>query len=191
MTLSWFGIVRLGIVQMALGSIIAIASSTFNRVMVVELSLLQVIPGLLLALHYFIQITRPNWGFLSDRGGNRVFWIIIGISILGIGSVLACFGIKYFMVNYYLGIFISVLAYSLIGIGVGAAGTSLLALIATNTPNHRKAAAATITWIMMIFGAAITAIIVGKIIDPYSIGKLIRIITYMSILLFFFSIIAL
>ena len=92
MTLSWFGIVRLGIVQMALGSIIAIASSTFNRVMVVELSLLQVIPGLLLALHYFIQITRPNWGFLSDRGGNRVFWIIIGISILGIGSVLACFG---------------------------------------------------------------------------------------------------
>ena len=87
MTLSWFGIVRLGIVQMALGSIIAIASSTFNRVMVVELSLLQVIPGLLLALHYFIQITRPNWGFLSDRGGNRVFWIIIGISILGIGSV--------------------------------------------------------------------------------------------------------
>ena len=191
MTLSWFGIVRLGIVQMALGSIIAIASSTFNRVMVVELSLLQVIPGLLLALHYFIQITRPNWGFLSDRGGNRVFWIIIGISILGIGSVLACFGIKYFMVNYYLGIFISVLAYSLIGLGVGAAGTSLLALIATNTPNHRKAAAATITWIMMIFGAAITAIFVGQIIDPYSIGKLIRIVTYLSIFWFVFSIIAL
>ena len=62
MTLSWTGIVRLGLVQMALGSIVAIAASTFNRVMVVELSLLQVIPGLLLALHYFVQISRPNWG---------------------------------------------------------------------------------------------------------------------------------
>ena len=97
MTFSWLSIIRLGLVQMALGSIIAIAASTFNRVMVVELSLLQVVPGLLLALHYFVQITRPNWGFLSDRGGNRTFWIMTGICILGIGSILACFGIKYFL----------------------------------------------------------------------------------------------
>ena len=184
MTLSWTGIVRLGLVQMALGSIVAIAASTFNRVMVVELSLLQVIPGLLLALHYFVQISRPNWGFLSDRGGNRTFWIMVGIGILGIGSILACLGIKYFPVNYGLGTMISIVAYCLIGLGVGAAGTSLLALIATNTADNRKAAAATITWIMMIFGAAITAIVVGEIIDPYSIGKLIRIVSSLSIFWF-------
>tara|TARA_B100001250_G_scaffold412172_1_gene442690 strand:- start:264 stop:1523 length:1260 start_codon:yes stop_codon:yes gene_type:complete len=176
---------------MALGSIIAIAASTFNRVMVVELSLLQVVPGLLLALHYFVQITRPNWGFLSDRGGNRTFWIMTGICILGIGSILACFGIKYFPSNYYIGSIISIIAYCLIGLGVGASGTSLLALIATNTRDNRKAAAATITWIMMIFGAAITAIIVGKIIDPYSITKLIKIVTFLSIFWFMVSGIAL
>ena len=191
MNLSWFSIVRLGIVQMALGSIIAIAASTFNRVMVVELSLLQIVPGLLLALHYFIQITRPNWGFLSDKGGNRTFWIIVGIGILGIGSILACFGIKYFLFNYYLGFMISILAYCFIGLGVGAAGTSLLALIATNTTEHRKAAAATITWIMMIFGAAATAIIVGEIIDPYSISKLIKIVLMLSLFWFVMSGIAL
>ncbi len=181
MALTWFGIFRLGFVQMALGSIVAIAASTFNRVMVVELSLLQVVPGLLLALHYFVQITRPNWGFLSDKGGNRTFWIMAGIGILGFGSVLACVGIKFFATNYYLGTLISVLAYSFIGLGVGAAGTSLLALIATSTEDNRKAAAATITWIMMIFGAAATAIIVGKIIDPYSINKLIRIVLILSL----------
>jgi len=191
MTFSWLSIIRLGLVQMALGSIIAIAASTFNRVMVVELSLLQVVPGLLLALHYFVQITRPNWGFLSDRGGNRTFWIMTGICILGIGSILACFGIKYFPSNYYIGSIISIIAYCLIGLGVGASGTSLLALIATNTRDNRKAAAATITWIMMIFGAAITAIIVGKIIDPYSITKLIKIVTFLSIFWFMVSGIAL
>ena len=92
MYLSWFGIIRLGFIQMALGSLVSIAASTFNRVMVVELSLLQIIPGLLLALHYFIQISRPNWGFLSDKGGNRTFWIITGVIILCLGSILACLG---------------------------------------------------------------------------------------------------
>ena len=157
MYLSWFGIIRLGFIQMALGSLVSIAASTFNRVMVVELSLLQIIPGLLLALHYFIQISRPNWGFLSDKGGNRTFWIIIGVIILCLGSILACIGILLIPENYLFGLTISIFAYILIGIGVGASGTSLLAFLATRTDNSKKAAAATITWIMMIFGAAFTA----------------------------------
>ena len=168
MYLSWFGIIRLGFIQMALGSLVSIAASTFNRVMVVELSLLQIIPGLLLALHYFIQISRPNWGFLSDKGGNRTFWIITGVIILCLGSILACLGILLIPKNYLLGLVLSIFAYTLIGIGVGASGTSLLAFLATRTDYNKKAAAATITWIMMIFGAAFTAIFVGKIIDPVS-----------------------
>ena len=166
---------------MALGSLVSIAASTFNRVMVVELSLLQIIPGLLLALHYFIQISRPNWGFLSDKGGNRTFWIIIGVIILCLGSILACIGILLIPENYLFGLTISIFAYTLIGIGVGASGTSLLAFLATRTDNNKKAAAATITWIMMIFGAAFTAIFVGKIIDPYSVEKLLKIVTIISL----------
>ena len=181
MYLSWLGIIRLGFVQMALGSLVSIAASTYNRVMVVELSMLQIIPGLLLALHYFIQISRPNWGFLSDKGGNRTFWIAIGIIILCLGSILACIGIMLIPFNYLLGLVLSIIAYSLIGIGVGASGTSLLAFLATRTDHNRKAAAATITWIMMIFGAAFTAILVGKIIDPYSIEKLLKIVGFMSL----------
>ena len=181
MYLSWFGIIRLGFIQMALGSLVSIAASTFNRVMVVELSLLQIIPGLLLALHYFIQISRPNWGFLSDKGGNRTFWIITGVIILCLGSILACLGILLIPKNYLLGLVLSIFAYTLIGIGVGASGTSLLAFLATRTDYRKKAAAATITWIMMIFGAAFTAIFVGKIIDPYTIEKLLKIVTFISL----------
>ena len=64
MTLSWVQIVRLGLVQMCLGAIVVLTTSTLNRLMVVELALPAVLPGLLVALHYGIQITRPNWGFL-------------------------------------------------------------------------------------------------------------------------------
>ena len=47
MTLSWLSIFRLGLVQMCLGAIVVLTTSTLNRVMVVELALPAVLPGLL------------------------------------------------------------------------------------------------------------------------------------------------
>ena len=57
--LGWFGIVRLGFVQAALGAIVVLVTSTLNRVMVVELALPAVVPGALVALHYAVQVLRP------------------------------------------------------------------------------------------------------------------------------------
>ena len=53
---------------MAIGAIVVLMTSTLNRLMIVELALPAVLPGCLVALHYGIQITRPNWGFRSDTG---------------------------------------------------------------------------------------------------------------------------
>ena len=82
MKLGWFQIVRLGLVQMCLGAVVVLTTSTLNRLMVVELALPAVLPGLLVALHYGIQITRPNWGFRSDTKGNRTTFIIGGMAAL-------------------------------------------------------------------------------------------------------------
>ena len=79
MTLSWLSIVRLGLVQLALGAIVVLTTSTLNRLMVVELALPATLPGFLVALHYGIQITRPTWGFRSDTLGNRTPWIIVSL----------------------------------------------------------------------------------------------------------------
>lgn len=176
MTLSWFQIVRLGLVQMALGAIVVLTTSTLNRLMVVELSLPAVLPGLLVALHYGIQMTRPKWGFASDAGGQRTRWIIGGMVALAVGALLAAFGVLVLGANFALGMAISIVAYALIGLGVGASGTSLLALLATTTEPRRRAAAATITWLMMIFGIAVTAGVVGSMLDPYTPALLIRIV---------------
>ena len=51
MTLGWLSIFRLGLVQMCLGAIVVLTTSTLNRLMVVELALPAVLPGLLVALH--------------------------------------------------------------------------------------------------------------------------------------------
>ena len=176
MTLSWFQIFRLGLVQMALGAIVVLTTSTLNRLMVVELALPAVLPGLLVALHYGIQMTRPHWGFASDVGGHRTRWIVRGMVVLALGAMLAAFGVLVLENAFGLGMVLSVVAYALIGLGVGASGTSLLALLATTTAPHRRAAAATITWLMMILGIALTAGIVGVMLDPYSPALLIRIV---------------
>ena len=176
MTLSWFQIVRLGFVQMALGAIVVLTTSTLNRVMVVELALPAILPGLLVGLHYGIQLTRPHWGFYSDAGGRRTRWIIGGMVALATGAFLAAVALPVFPQSFLAGLLLSILAYAMIGLGVGASGTSMLALLATTTRPDRRAAAATITWLMMIFGIAATAGIVGQLIDPYTPAKLIRIV---------------
>jgi BCD family chlorophyll transporter-like MFS transporter len=176
MTLGWLSIFRLGLVQMCLGAVVVLTTSTLNRLMVVEMALPAVLPGLLVALHYAIQITRPNWGYRSDTGGSRTRWIIGGMAALSTGAFLAAFGVVLFEVSFAIALSLSIFAYVLIGLGVGSSGTSLLALLATATEPRRRAAAATITWLMMIFGIAVTAGTVGAFLDPYSPDLLLRIV---------------
>jgi MFS transporter, BCD family, chlorophyll transporter len=121
---------------MALGAIVVLTTSTLNRLMVVELALPAVLPGMLVALHYGIQITRPNWGFLSDTGGRRTLFIIGGMAALGAGALTAAFGHRGVRESFAAGLAISIAAYALIGLGVGASGTALLALLATATAPH-------------------------------------------------------
>ena len=180
MSLSWTGIVRLGLVQMCLGAIVVLMTSTLNRLMIVELALPAVLPGALVALHYGIQITRPNWGFLSDTGGHRTRWIIGGMAALAGGAFLAALAIPVLEHRFAAGLLLAMVAYALIGLGVGASGTSLLALLAATTAPHRRPAAATITWLMMIFGIAVTATVVGRFLDPYSHARMLQIVAIVT-----------
>src|SRR6056297_1184202 len=113
---------------------------------------------------------------MSDAGGHRTRWIIGGMIVLALGALGASYGVVLFDTSFAAGLSLSILAYAMIGLGAGASGTSLLALLATATAPHRRAAAATITWLMMIFGIAATAGTVGAFLDPYSPALLLKIV---------------
>lgn len=176
MTLGWTQIIRLGLVQMCLGAVVVLTTSTLNRLMTVELALPAVLPGALVALHYGIQISRPAWGLRSDTRGNRTRFIIGGMAVLSGGAFLAALAVVWMAGAFWPGLALSVLAYAMIGLGVGASGTSLLALLATATAPRRRAAAATITWLMMVLGIALTAGTVGALLDPYGPARLLAIV---------------
>jgi BCD family chlorophyll transporter-like MFS transporter len=174
--LSWFGIVRLGLVQTALGGVVVLCTSTINRAMVVELTLPATLPGLLVALHYAMQMLRPRMGHGSDSGGRRTPWIIGGMAVLALGGAAAGLATAIMQEHFALGVMLAATAFVMIGAGVGAAGTSLLTLLAGEVAPARRAAAGTIVWLMMILGFAITAGIAGRLLDPFSPERLFAVV---------------
>lgn len=170
--LGWPGIVRLGLVQSAIGAMTMLATSLLNRVMVVEYALPAALPAGLVAWHYAVQLSRPIWGHGSDRGRRRTPWIIGGLGVLAIGVLLAVDATTMLSSHRGAGLLLAVMAFAMIGAGVGASGTSLLALLATRVEPARRASAASITWIMMILGIVVTAGVAGGLIDPFSPQRL-------------------
>lgn len=187
----WLAIVRLGLVQFSLGAIVVLTTSTLNRVMVVELALPALLPGLLVALHYAVQMLRPRMGYGSDMMGRCTPWIVGGIAVLATGGVLAATATATLAENFPLGVLLSFFAFAMIGVGVSASGTSVLVLLAKRVEDHRRAAAATIVWLMMILGLAMTAGITGHLLEPYSHERLLLIAFTVSLIAVCVSLLAL
>lgn len=189
--LGWGGIFRLGLVQTALGAVVVLTTSTLNRVMVVELALPALLPGLLVGLHYAVQITRPRMGHGSDVGGRRTPWILGGMAVLCLGGALAAAATALMGQDLVAGVALATLAFLMIGLGVSASGTSLLALLAKRVPEQRRGPAATVVWLMMIMGFAVTAGICGKLLDPYTPERLMAVSLGVSVLAWFVAALAL
>ena len=190
-SLSWFQIVRLGLVQSALGAVVVLTTSTINRVMVVELAAAATLPGALVALHYAVQILRPRLGHGSDRGGRRTPWVIGGMAVLALGGVGSAIATALMASHFAAGLALAVLAFVLIGIGVGAAGTSLLTLLAVQVAPERRAPAATILWTMMIASFVLTTVIAGHFLEPFSLQRLILVTATTASLAFAVTLVAL
>ena len=188
--LGWPGIVRLGLVQAALGSVVVLTTSTLNRVMAVELALPVALPAALVAWHYAVQLSRPRWGHGSDMGRRRTPWIIGGVGILAMGALLAANATALMAASPVAGIVLALVAYTMIGAGVGASGTSLLALLATRVKPSRRPAAAAMTWIMMIVGIVITAGVAGRLLDPFSMQRLAMIASGIAFIAFVVTLLA-
>jgi BCD family chlorophyll transporter-like MFS transporter len=188
--LGWLGIVRLGLVQTALGAIVVLTTSTMNRVMVVELALPAMLPGALVAIHHAVQLLRPRLGHGSDVGGRRTPWIIGGMALLALGGVGAALATAWMAANLAGGVLLGVLSFVAIGVGAGAAGTSLLVLLAKRVEESRRAAAATIVWTMMIVGFIITAGLAGHFLDPFTPARLVAVAAVTSAAAFVLTLVA-
>ena len=169
----WFTLLRLALVQAALGAVAVLVTSTLNRVMIIELSLPALLPAALVAVHYLVQLLRPRIGYGADRGGRSTPWIIGGMAVLALGGVLAAVATAWMMTSTVAGCALALLAYAAVGLGIGAAGTSNLVLLTRVVAPTRRAAAATLMWCMMIAGFAVSASVAGHYLQPFTPGRLV------------------
>ncbi|TFL19321.1 MFS transporter [Jannaschia formosa] len=185
--MGWGGIARLCLVNMAIGGMAALPLNLFNRLMTVELALPAILPGLLVALHYAVQITRPAWGHRSDRTGARVPVILAGMAVLGAGVVAAAWAVS---LPTGAALAVWVVAYTAIGLGIGAAGTSFLALLAIAAPDDKRGAAATLAWLLLIAGAILASVGVGIALEPYSPARLVGVVAVAALIAFLLTVLA-
>ncbi|MEM1272526.1 MAG: BCD family MFS transporter [Pseudomonadota bacterium] len=188
MNLGWGGILRLCLVNAAIGGMAALPVNLFNRLMTVELSLPALLPGLLVAVHYGVQITRPVWGHRSDARGGRTPFILGGVAAVGLGLILVAWAIV--NLTGTAALLVWIFAYILIGLGIGAAGTSFLALLATATHDDRKSVAATLAWLMLIIGAIAASIGAGQALEPYSPARLMAVVPIVSLVALLMTLVA-
>lgn len=188
--LGWFGIVRLGLVQSAIGAIVVLATSTLNRVMVVEMALPASVPAALVAWHYMVQISRPRWGHGCDGRRSRTELIVYGMGLLALGAILAANATVAMKVAPVKATMLGFVAFAMIGAGVSACGTSLLALLARGVTPQRRPAAASIAWLMMIFGIVLTAGVAGHFLDPFSDQRLVLVASAIAGLAFVVTLLA-
>ncbi len=174
--LGWGGLIRLCLVNAAIGGLAALPVNLFNRLMTVELALPALLPGLLVALHYGVQLTRPVWGHRSDVKGGRTPFVIGGLALVGLGVIGAAWGIGLAQSSLALALCVWALSYVAIGLGIGAAGTSFLALLAS-VSGTRKAAAATLAWLFLIAGAIAASVGTGIALEPYSPARLLWVVS--------------
>jgi BCD family chlorophyll transporter-like MFS transporter len=189
--IGWFGIVRLGAVQASIGAIVMLATSLLNRVMVVEFAVAAAIPAALVAWHYTVQLSRPVWGYRSDQSRQRSPWIIAGLGVLSLGMLLAVDATVMMSGGGRLPLILALIAFTAIGIGVGMAGTALLALLASRVVPERKPAAAAITWTMMVAGIVVAAAVSGSYLDPFSEARLAVVVSLVVLGAFSLAVLAL
>ena len=189
--IGWFGIVRLGIVQAAIGAMVMLATSLLNRVMVVEYSMAAAVPAGLVAWHYAVQLSRPLWGHSSDRSARRSPWIIGGLGVLALGTLLAVDATIMMSGSGIFPMALALVGFTLIGLGVGISGTALLALLASRVSVERKPAAAAISWTMMIAGIVVAAGVSGAYLDPFGEARLAIICSLVVLVAFCLAMLAL
>lgn len=173
--LTWPSIARLGLVQASIGAVVVLMTSTLNRVMVVELGLAASIPGALVAMHFFVQFIRPQMGFGSDAHGRRIPWIVGGMAVVAVSGIGASAATAIMDRYPTLGIACALVSFVMLGVGVAASSTPLLAYLAERTEERRMAGAAAMTWILMIVGIIVTAGVAGTLLDPFSPARLVQV----------------
>lgn len=173
---------RLGLLHMAVAITFVAINGVLNRVMIHELGILSTIVAILVVLPYILSPAQVWIGQYSDThplfGYRRTPYIALGLVLCIIGMKLTPFAALSMADNFALGFSIGVCAFGLWGIGYNLAVVSYLSLASDMSEESQRSRTIAVMWFMMIVSIIISAIIMGRALEPYSEAELIRVFSW-------------
>jgi MFS transporter, BCD family, chlorophyll transporter len=183
---------RLAGFPVGLGLTSALVSGTLNRVMIVELSLPASLVGLLFSLPLLISPLRVWLGYHSDAYPifelRREPYILLGAFLTSLGVIvttLVLINLHSFSLWSILPVILLFLVY---GMGKNLSSNTFEALLADKFSGDQRPKAVTLFKIAMFVGIIGGAILLGRLLDPFSPATLITVVVGVMTLVFVISI---
>ncbi len=183
--------IRMAAFPFALGLTGVFVAGTLNRVMIVELSIPATLVGVFFAVPLLLSPIRMWLGYRSDSaplmGLRREPYIVLGALFSAVGVVsatLLAVSVASLTLLAVLGLLVAFMAY---GVGKHLASNTFEALIAEKYEGSARSRAITLFKIPMFVGIIGGAIGLGRMLEPFTIDRLISIVFGVALIGFVFA----
>lgn len=171
--------IRLGLLHVAVAVALVPITGVLNRVMITELGILSSLVAALIVLPYVLSPMQVWVGQYSDThpilGYRRTPYIALGLLLCIGGATLTPYAALLLDRDFWPGLLLCILAFGGWGIGFNFAVVSYLSLASDLSEEHQRSRTIAIMWFMMIASIIVTAILVGRALEPYSEAQLLRV----------------
>jgi BCD family chlorophyll transporter-like MFS transporter len=164
--------IQLGLIHVAVAMTLVPINSTLNRVMIKELAISATLVAALASLPYFFSPIQVAIGAFSDRhpilGFRRSPYILLGLGLCVIGVIVSPLAAFRLAEDFWLGVGLGLLAFGAWGMGFNFATVSYLSLASELSGERGRGKTIAVMWFMMIASIIVTAIGLGRMVDPYT-----------------------
>ncbi len=171
---------RLAGFPLGLGLTSVLVSGTLNRVMIVELDLPASLVGLFFALPLLISPLRIWLGYRSDahpiRGLRREPFILLGSLLAGVSLAGAALALIWGNRLTFPIILLAMAGFLIYGLGKNLSSNTFEALLADKFTGDQRPRAVTFYKIAMFVGIMLGALLLGRLLSPFSTDRLLAIV---------------
>ena len=170
--------IQLGLLHVAVAMTLVPINSTLNRVMIKELAISATLVAILASLPYLFSPIQVAIGSFSDRhplfGWRRTPYIFLGLLLCVSGVIISPLAAYTLVKSFWVGIVLGSLAFGAWGMGYNLASVSYLSLASELSGEKGRSKTIAVMFFMMITSIILTAITLGRMVDPYTPQALMR-----------------
>src|SRR3990170_3867571 len=164
--------IQLGLIHVAVAMTLVPINSTLNRVMIKELAISATLVAALASLPYLFSPIQVAIGSFADRhplwGRRRTPYILLGLGLCVFGVMLSPQAAFLIAEDWWAGLGLGLVSFGSWGMGFNFATVSYLSLASELSGEKGRGKTVAVMWFMMITSIIFTAMLLSRLVDPYT-----------------------